>query len=194
MRSYRRACLTLVLTVLALPAFADTIDFRHLPDVAGTGGEITGGEFADQGLQLTMLDGLWFNVGCLGTIASCLGADQEEPDDFLGSFRGTFVAPDSGAPMSVLSFEIDYCCSTLESFPTITKLFGADGQLLGVFSDGDVAYFGLTPVAWFETRLGYDAMSSMSFERYSPSVPEPTSLTLMLGGVGLLLTRRRGSA
>jgi hypothetical protein len=34
----------------------------------------------------------------------------------------------------------------------------------------------------------------MSFERYSPSVPEPTSLTLMLGGVGLLLTRRRGSA
>ena len=75
MRSIRLACLTLLLTVAALPAFPDTIDFRHLPDVPGVGGEITGSEFADQGLQLTMLDGLSFNVGC-GTIVSCLGADR----------------------------------------------------------------------------------------------------------------------
>ena len=57
-----------------------------------------------------------------------------------------------------------------------------------------MAYFGQTPVAWFETRLGYDAMSTLSFERFSPSVPEPTSLLLMLGGVGLLLARRRAQA
>jgi hypothetical protein len=74
--------------------------------------------------------------------------------------------------------------------PTVTRLFDSGGQLLGVFTDADVAYFGRTPVASFETRLGYDAMSSLSFERFSPAVPEPTSLVLMLGGVGLLLARR----
>jgi len=193
MRSIRLACLTLLLTVAALPAFPDTIDFRHLPDVPGVGGEITGSEFADQGLQLTMLDGLSFNVGC-GTIVSCLGADRATSDDFEGTFRGSFVSPDTGAPMSVLSFEIDYCCSTLKPFPTVTRLFDSGGQLLGVFTDADVAYFGRTPVASFETSLGYDAMYSMSFERFSPAVPEPTSLVLMLGGVGLLLARRRGQA
>src|SRR6186997_22009 len=113
MRSIRQAFLSLLLTVLALPALADTIDFRHLPDVPGAGGEIRGGEFADQGLQLTLLSGLSFNVGC-GTIVSCLGADRATSDDFEGTFRGTFVSPDTGAPMSVLSFEIDYCCSTLK--------------------------------------------------------------------------------
>jgi hypothetical protein len=193
MRSIRRACLTLLLTALALPGLADTIDFRHLPDVPGAGGEIEGHEFADQGLQLTLLDGLSFNVGC-GTIVSCLGADRAAADDFEGSFRGSFVMPDTGAPMSVLSFEIDFCCSTLKPFPTITRLFGSDGQLLGVFSDGDVAYFGQTPVASFETTLGYDAMSTMSFERYSPAVPEPTTFALVLGGVGVLLARRRRPA
>jgi len=193
MRSIRQACLTLMLTVLALPALADTIDFRHLPDVPGAGGEISGGEFAEQGLQLTLMGGLSFNVGC-GTIVSCLGADRAAADDFEGSFRGAFVSPDTGAPMPVLSFEIDFCCSTLKPFPTVTRLFGSQGQLLGVFSDGDVAYFGPTPVASFETTLGYDAMSTMSFERYSPTVPEPTTFALVLGGVGLLLARRRRAA
>jgi len=193
MRSIRQAFLSLLLTVLALPALADTIDFRHLPDVPGAGGEIRGGEFADQGLQLTLLSGLSFNVGC-GTIVSCLGADRAAADDFEGSFRGAFVTPDTGAPMSVLSFEIDFCCSTLKPFPTLTRLFGSEGQLLGVFSDGDVAYFGPTPVASFETTLGYDAMSTMSFERFSPSVPEPATFALVLGGVGVLLARRRRPA
>ena len=193
MRSIRQAFLSLLLTVLALPGFADTIDFRHLPDVGGAGGEVTGDEFADQGLQLTLLSGLSFNVGC-GRIVSCLGADRAAADDFEGSFRGAFVTPDTGAPMSVLSFEIDFCCSTLKPFPTVTRLFGSEGQLLGVFSDGDVAYFGPTPVASFETTLGYDAMSTMSFERFSPSVPEPATFALVLGGVGVLLARRRRPA
>src|SRR5262245_35902864 len=113
MRFIQQACLTLLLTVLALPALADTIDFRHLPDVPGAGGEISGGEFAGQGLQLTLLGGVSFNVGC-GTIVSCLGADRAAADDFEGSFRGAFVTPDTGAPMSVLSFEIHFCCSTLK--------------------------------------------------------------------------------
>jgi len=193
MHSIRWACLTLLLTFLALSASAETIDFRALPDVPGAGGEITGDAFVSQGLQLALVSGVAFNVGC-GTIASCLGADEATADDFEGSFRGTFVSPGTTTPMSVLSLEIDFCCSTLKPVPTITRLFDSGGQLIGVFSDGDVAYFGQTPVAWFETRLGYDAMSSLSFERSSPPVPEPTSLVLMLGGVGLLLARRRGQA
>jgi hypothetical protein len=193
MRPILSACLTLLLVLLALPASADTIDFRALPDVGGVGGEITGDEFVAQGLQLTLVGGLWFNVGC-GTIVSCLGADQATPDDFKGRFRGTFVSPGTTTPMSVLSLEIDFCCSTLMPAPTATRLFDSGGQLIGVFDDGDVAYFGRIPVAWFETRLGYDAMDTLSFERHSPAVPEPTSLALMLGGVGLLLTRRRRRA
>jgi hypothetical protein len=193
MRSIRQACLTLLLAVLALPALADPIDFGQLPDVPGVGGEITGGEFVDQGLLLTMLDGLSFNVGC-GTIASCLGADRAVPDDFEGSFRGSFVSPGTSTPMSVLSLQIDFCCSTLKPVPTMTKLFDSEGKLLGVFTDGDVSYFGQTPVAWFETRLGYDAMYSIGFEQFTPDVPEPTSLALMAGGFGLLLLRRRQQA
>jgi PEP-CTERM motif len=195
MHSIRWACLTILLTFTAVSASAVTIDFRALPDVPGAGGEITGDEFVAQGLQLQLdpLSSVAFNVGC-GTIASCLGADRETADDFEGSFRGTFVSPGTTTPMSVLSLEIDFCCSTLKPVPTITRLFDSGGQLIGVFTDGDVAYFGRTPVAWFETRLGYDAMSSLSFERFSPAVPEPASLVLMLGGVGLLLARRRGQA
>jgi PEP-CTERM motif len=193
MHSIRWACLTLLLTFLALPASADTIDFSALPDVPGAGGEITGDEFVSQGLQLTLVSGVAFNVGC-GTILSCLGADLATADDFEGSFRGSFVFPGTTTPMSVLSLDIDFCCSTVKPVPTVTRLFDSGGQLIGVFSDGDVAYFGQTPVAWFETRLGYDAMSTLSFERFSPPVPEPTSLVLMLGGVGLLLARRRGQA
>jgi hypothetical protein len=195
MHSIRWACLTFLLTFLALSASAETIDFRALPDVPGAGGEITGDEFVSQGLQLQLdpVSSVAFNVGC-GTIASCLGADWATADDFEGSFRGTFVSPGTTTPMSVLSLEIDFCCSTLKPVPTITRLFDSGGQLIGVFTDGDVAYFGQTPVAWFETRLGYDAMSTLSFERFSPPVPEPTSLLLMLGGVGLLLARRRGQA
>jgi PEP-CTERM motif len=104
------------------------------------------------------------------------------------------VNPDTGAAMPVLSLEIDFCCSTLKPMPTTTRLFDSGGELLGVFTDADVAYFGQTPVAWFETSLGYDAMYSMRFERFSPPVPEPTALALMLGGVGLLLARRRKQA
>jgi PEP-CTERM motif len=193
MHSIRRACLTLLLTFSALSASAETIDFRALPDVPGAGGEITGDEFVAQGLQLTLVSGVAFNVGC-GTIASCLGADQATADDFEGSFRGTFVSPGTTTPMSVLSLDIDFCCSTLKPVPTVTRLFDSGGELIGVFTDGDVAYFGHTPVAWFETRLGYDAMSTLGFERFSPPVPEPTSLVLMLGGVGLLVARRRGQA
>jgi hypothetical protein len=193
MHSIRCACLTLLLTFPALSASAETIDFRALPDVPGAGGEITGDEFVSQGLQLALVRGVAFNVGC-GTIASCLGADEATADDFEGSFRGTFVSPGTTTPMSVLSLQIDFCCSTLKPVPTTTRLFDSGGELIGVFTDGDVAYFGRTPVAWFETRLGYDAMSSLSFERFSPPVPEPTSLVLMLGGVGLLLARRRGQA
>jgi len=178
MHSIRWACLTLLLTFLALSASAETIDFRTLPDVPGAGGEIRGDEFVSQGLQLQLdpVSSVAFNVGC-GTIASCLGADQATADDFEGSFRGTFVSPGTTTPV-----------------PTVTRLFDSAGQLLGVFTDGDVSYFGQTPVSWFETRLGYDAMSTLSFERFSPSVPEPTSLLLMLGGVGLLLARRRAQA
>ena len=195
MYSIRRACLTLLLTFPALAASAETIDFRTLPDVPGAGGEIRGDEFVAQGLQLRLdpVSSVAFNVGC-GTIASCLGADQATADDFEGSFRGTFVSPGTTTPMSVLSLQIDFCCSTLKPVATVTRLFDSGGQLLGVFTDGDVSYFGQTPVAWFETRLGYDAMSTLSFERFSPSVPEPTSLLLMLGGVGLLLARRREQA
>lgn len=193
MHSIRWACLTLLLTFSALSASAETIDFRALPDVPGASGEITGDEFVAQGLQLTLVSGVAFNVGC-GTIASCLGADRATADDFEGSFRGTFVSPGTTTPMSVLSLDIDFCCSTLKPVPTVTRLFDSGGQLIGVFTDGDVAYFGQTPVAWFETRLGYDAMSTLGFERFSPPVPEPTSLALMLGGVGLLLARRRGQA
>ena len=195
MHSIRWACLTLLLTFLALSASAETIDFRTLPDVPGAGGEIRGDEFVAQGLQLRLdpVSSVAFNVGC-GTIASCLGADQTTADDFEGSFRGSFVSPGTTTPISVLSLEIDFCCSTLKPVQTTTRLFDSGGQLLGVFTDGDVSYFGQTPVAWFETRLGYDAMSTLSFERFSPSVPEPTSLLLMLGGVGLLLARRREQA
>ena len=193
MHSIRWACLTLLLTFPALSASAEPIDFRALPDVPGAGGEITGDEFVAQGLQLTLVSGVAFNVGC-GTIASCLGADQATADDFEGSFRGTFVSPGTTTPMSVLSLDIDFCCSTLKPVPTVTRLFDSGGELIGVFTDGDVAYFGHTPVAWFETRLGYDAMSTLGFERFSPPVPEPTSLVLMLGGVGLLVARRRGQA
>jgi hypothetical protein len=193
MHSIRWACLTLLLTFSALSASAETIDFRALPDVPGASGEITGDEFVAQGLQLTLVSGVAFNVGC-GTIASCLGADQATADDFEGSFRGTFVSPGTTTPMSVLSLDIDFCCSTLKPVPTVTRLFDSGGELIGVFTDGDVAYFGHTPVAWFETRLGYDAMSTLGFERFSPPVPEPTSLVLMLGGVGLLVARRRGQA
>jgi hypothetical protein len=195
MHSIRRACLTLLLTFPALAASAETIDFRTLPDVPGAGGEIRGDEFVAQGLQLRLdpVSSVAFNVGC-GTIASCLGADQATADDFEGSFRGTFVSPGTTTPMSVLSLQIDFCCSTLKPVATVTRLFDSGGQLLGVFTDGDVSYFGQPPVSWFETRLGYDAMSTLSFERFSPSVPEPTSLLLMLGGVGLLLARRRAQA
>ncbi len=193
MHSIRWACLTLLLTFPALSASAEPIDFRALPDIPGAGGEIAGDEFVSQGLQLTLMGGVAFNVGC-GTIASCLGADRETADDFEGSFRGTFVSPGTTTPMSVLSLQIDFCCSTLKPVPTITRLFDSGGELIGVFTDGDVSYFGQTPVAWFETRLGYDAMSTLGFERFSPPVPEPTSLALMLGGVGLLLARRRGQA
>ena len=195
MHSIRWACLTLLLTFLALSASAETIDFRALPDVPGAGGEIRGDEFVSQGLQLQLdpVSSVAFNVGC-GTIASCLGADQATADDFEGSFRGTFVSPGTTTPMSVLSLQIDFCCSTLKPVATVTRLFDSAGQLLGVFTDGDVSYFGQTPVAWFETRLGYDAMSTLSFERFSPSVPEPTSLLLMLGGVGVLLAGRRAQA
>ena len=183
------ACLSLVLMAAALPARAVTIDFRGLTDVPGANGEISGGEFVGQGLKLTLVSGVAFNVGC-GTIASCLGADRAAVDDFEGTFRGTFVALGTGDGVSVAGLQIHFCCTTLKPIPTTTRLFDANGALIGLFDDGDVSYSGGTPVAWFETRLGYDAMSTLSYEPQREAVPEPTSLALVLGGLAALRARR----
>ena len=95
--------------------------------------------------------------------------------------------------MSVLSLQIDFCCSTLKPVQTITRLFDSGGELIGVFTDGDVSS-GSDPGRVVLDAPRSSAMSTLGFERFSPPVPEPTSLALMLGGVGLLLARRRGQA
>ncbi len=185
MRLAVAACLLAVVTAAARPAHAVTVDFRHLADAGGADGEIAGNEFVGQGLLFTLVDGIAFNVGC-GGIASCLGADSVAVDDFQGAFRGSFVIPGTTTPVSVLNLQIDFCCTDLMAAPTSTTLFDARGNVIGEFADGDVAYFGSTPVASFETRLGYDAMSTLS---YSPAVPEPGSLLLLASGLAALGVR-----
>ena len=189
MRSIGAACLTLLLSAVALPVMAVTIDFRVLTDVPGADGEITGSEFAGQGLQLKLLSGRAFNVGC-GNIASCLGADEVVVDDFEGAFRGTFVSQGTTEIAPVRRLQIDFCCTTLKPVPTTTRLFDAGGNLIGLYDDGDVSYFGSAPVAWFETRLGYDAMSTLTYERDTEVIPEPSSLALLVTGLATLGLRR----
>jgi len=66
------------------------------------------------------------------------------------------------------------------------------GALIQSYADGDVAYFGESPVAYFETRFGYDAMASLSLEpEPNEAIPEPSSLALVLGGLAALHARRR---
>ena len=178
-------CLLVLLAAAARPARAVTVDFRGLTDVLGTDGEIVGNEFVGQGLLLTVIDGLAFNVGC-GAPTTCLGADSVAVDDFQGTFRGSFVVPGTSTPVSVSNLQIDFCCTDLMPQHTSTTLFDARGNVIGQFADGDVAYFGRTPVASFVTQLGYDAMSTLS---YSPAVPEPGSLALLLGGLAALGVR-----
>jgi hypothetical protein len=181
-------CLLVLLAAAARPARAVTVDFRHLTDAGGADGEIVGNEFVAQGLLLSVIDGIALNVGC-GNIETCLGADSVAVDDFQGAIRGTFVVPGTTAPASVLNLQIDFCCTELMPAPTSTTLFDARGNVVGQFTDGDVAYLGSTPVAAFETHLGYDAMSTLSYSPAGEAVPEPGSLVLLAGGLTALVVR-----
>src|SRR5262245_61360769 len=180
MRLAVAACLLVLLSVAARPARAVTVDFRALADALGANGEIVGNEFLGQGLQLTLLDGVAFNVGCGGP-ATCLGADSVAVDDFQGTILGSFVVAGTTMPVSVSNLQIDFCCSDLMPQRTSTTLFDARGNIIGEFADGDVAYFGKTPVASFVTQFGYDAMSTLSYSAAAEAVPEAGSLTLLLG-------------
>jgi len=194
MRLAVAGCLLVLLSAAARPARAVTVDFRSLTDALGANGEIVGNEFLGQGLLLRVLDGVAFNVGC-GSITTCLGADSVTVDDFGGTIRGSFVAPGTTTPVSVSNLQIDFCCSELMPQRTSTTLFDARGNIVGQFADGDVAYFGKAPVASFITQFGYDAMSTLSYSAAGGNVPEPGSLTLLLGGLAALCVRfaRRAS-
>ena len=192
MQSTIRLAATLIACLAIAPhASAGTISFAGLTDAPLANGEVTGDEFLAQGLLLELVDGIAFNVGC-GTGTACLGADQSSGEDFRGQIRGRFVVPGNLDPALAFTLSISFCCSTLQPEPTITMLFGPGGNLVALFPDGDVFYGGPEPVAYFETRFGYDAMRSLSFtEVPNPDVPEPSSLLLLAGGLAALRSRQR---
>jgi hypothetical protein len=192
MQSTIRLAATLIACLALAPhASAGTISFTGLTDAPLANGEVTGDEFLAQGLLLELVDGIAFNVGC-GTGTACLGADLRSGEDFRGQIRGRFVVPGTFDPALASSLSISFCCSTLDPAPTVTMLFGPGGNLVASFPDGDVFYAGGEPVAYFETRFGYDAMRSLTFtEAPNADVPEPSSLLLLAGGLAALRAPQR---
>jgi hypothetical protein len=186
----RRKAMSKIIFVLALlvtsSVHAGMIDFTGLTDNTGANGEVNGTEYNSQGLDLTLLSGINFNVGC-GTGTACLGADLSSVNDFTGVIRGNFVVAGTSDNGTVSSLLIDYCCTG-----TVTKLFDINDSLISTIT-GDLNYSGSTAVSYFDIDFAYDAMYSISFDGLTTSsVPEPSSLVLMgLGLIGLGYQRKR---
>src|SRR5687768_143751 len=102
-----------IVTVLSLFAFVSvadaapiTISFTGLIDNEFGNGEVSGNEFLAQGLDLDVVAGSTFNVGC-GSPNACLGADLATINDFTGIIEGRFVDASLNAA-TVTRLDIDY--------------------------------------------------------------------------------------
>lgn len=169
-------CVLLILCLAtALSAAPLTYDFRTSSLVNTPGGDnepSIGPVLAylqSQGLTLTTVGGLGFNVGCGSTTNNCLGADQAFVDDFAGQIHGTFAAPSADFGIMEVNNQ------------SLVNLYDSGGNLITSYSS-TFTYSG-TPVSFFDLFLNYDAMYTITFDPSAGSTPEPGTMLLLGSGI-----------